>query len=342
MLGQLRFALNRFLIAVPTVFLVLSVTFFLIRGIGNPIAVAYAGRLSEEELARRIAKAGFDQPLITQYRDYLLALFRGDLGTAITTDQKITQLIKVYLPASMELAFLSLLLAIFIALPLGAWLSKRANSSIDNFIRSSSIVVYSIPVFLSATLLKILFSVWIPLFPSNGRASILTSVRLAQLEHTTNFYFYDSLRYLDFSAFIDVTRHAVLPAFSLAIIIAALLLRIVRANFLENYAKENVLYAKSLGISQKIIRNAYVAKPSGPVIITSIGLYFVAVITGVIYTEKTFEWQGLGYLLTKFILDRDYTAVQGLIIFLTLLVVIINLVTDAIAGYLNPKIKVNS
>lgn len=163
--GFFRFVLTRFLLIIPTVFILVTIVFFVMRATGDPISAAMGGRLTPEELQRRIHAAGYDRPLVVQYLDYLGGLLRGDLGTTLTDNQPVTTILTRYGAATFELAFLSLIVALIVGIGLGRLAARRRDHAADAGIRVFAILCYATPVFFLGLMLKLVFAVWLNVLP---------------------------------------------------------------------------------------------------------------------------------------------------------------------------------
>ena len=144
--GFFRFVLTRFLLIIPTVFILVTIVFFVMRATGDPISAALGGRLTPEELQKRIHAAGYDRPLIVQYIDYLGGLLHGDLGTTLTDNQKVSTILTHYGAATFELAFLALIVALIVGIGLGRIAARKRDHAADAGIRTFAILCYATPV----------------------------------------------------------------------------------------------------------------------------------------------------------------------------------------------------
>lgn len=158
--GFFRFVLTRFLLIIPTVFILVTIVFFVMRATGDPISAALGGRLTPEELQKRIHAAGYDRPLVVQYIDYLNGLLHGDLGTTLTDNQKVITILTRYGAATFELAFLALIVALIVGIGLGSIAARKRDRAADAGIRTFAILCYATPVFFLGLILKLIFAIW--------------------------------------------------------------------------------------------------------------------------------------------------------------------------------------
>lgn len=228
--GFFRFVLTRFLLIIPTVFILVTVVFFVMRATGDPISAALGGRLAPDELQKRIHAAGYDRPLIVQYIDYLGGLLHGDLGTTLTDNQPVISILVHYGSATFELALLSLIVALIVGIGLGRVAACRRDHAADAGIRTFAILCYATPVFFLGLVLKLIFAIWLNVLPASGRCSLSSEMQFTRLVSPTGFYIIDALQLGDMSVLADVLRHAVLPALALGLLTAGVFIRLVRTN----------------------------------------------------------------------------------------------------------------
>jgi peptide/nickel transport system permease protein len=325
-----RVVLNRILFFIPSLFLLALIVFVMGRLTGDPVSVAMGDRLSEPELQAIRAEFGYDLPITTQFANYLIGLFGGDLGKSFVSGLPVLETIGEYLPASVELGLTGLLLAIAIAYPCGIFLAKQPGKLVDVAVRSLAIATYALPVFLLALGLRLVFSFWIPLFPTTGRLDPISLVKIEQLQSPTGFYLIDAFSSGGIGTWLAAVSHLVLPSLTIGLVVAANLMRVVRANYIFASRSQAVEFAKTLGLKEKSISGWHISKLAAPQIITSFGSSFAAVITGVVFVEVSFEWRGLGWLLADAVLKRDFELIQGLVLFLAIVILAVNLIVDLV------------
>ncbi len=337
--GLGRYVLVRFLLIVPTVFVLVTLVFLLMRSTGDPITAAQGGRLPPEQLAERIHAAGYDRPLLVQYGDYLGGLLRGDFGTTISDNRPVVEVLVTYGTATLELAVYGLLVALVVGIPLGmvaAYLRDRLG---DAVLRVFAILCYATPVFFAGLLLKLVFSIELGVLPVSGRAGTSTELDLQLLEGRTGIYLVDAIRLGDPAAVADVARHAVLPAVALGLLTAGIFLRLVRTNVIGTLGTEYVDAARSRGVSELRLVRKHAYRPALIPIITVIGLQIALLLGGAVLTETTFEWKGLGFQLAQYLTARDFVAVQGIVALLAVIVALTNFVVDVLAALIDPRVR---
>lgn len=338
--GLGRYILIRFLLIFPTIFILVTMVFLLMRTTGDPITAALGDRLGAEALAERVHAAGYDRPIIVQYFEYLAQIFTGNFGTTISTGRPVFEILTKYGPATAELAFYSLLVAFIIGIPFGMVAAYFRDKAPDAFFRVFAILCYATPVFFAGLLLKLIFSVWLKWLPASGRASTGVELQMQFLPSQTGFYTIDALRLSDpLVALGDVLQHAVLPAIALGLLTAGVFLRLVRTNVIGTLSTDYVDAARSRGVSEFRLVRKHAYRPALIPIITVIGLQIALLLGGAVLTETTFEWKGLGFMLTQFLLARDFVAVQGIVALLAVIVALTNFIVDIIAALIDPRVR---
>ena len=337
--GFFRFVLTRFLLIIPTVFILVTIVFFVMRATGDPISAAMGGRLTPEELQRRIHAVGYDRPLIVQYADYLGDLLHGDLGTTLTDNQPVSAILAHYGAATFELAFLALIVALIVGIGLGRLAARRRDRAADAGIRTFAILCYATPVFFLGLVLKLIFAIWLNVLPASGRSSLASEMQFSRLISPTGFYIIDALQLGNMTVLADVLRHAVLPALALGLLTAGVFIRLVRTNVISTFNAGYVEAARSRGVSEKRLLNTHAWKPALIPIITVMGMQIALMLAGAVLTETTFEWKGLGFMLSQYLKARDFVAVQGIVILIAVIVAVVNFVVDVIAALIDPRVR---
>ncbi|MBT1172238.1 ABC transporter permease [Bifidobacterium sp. MA2] len=337
--GFFRFILTRFLLIIPTVFILVTIVFFVMRATGDPISAALGGRLTPDELQKRIHAAGYDRPLIVQYADYLGGLLHGDLGTTLTDNQPVITILTRYGAATFELALLSLVVALVVGIGLGRLAAKHRDHAADAGIRVFAILCYATPVFFLGLVLKLIFSVWLNVLPSSGRSDLSSEMQFGRLVSPTGFYIIDALQLGNMTVLVDVLRHAVLPALALGLLTAGVFIRLVRTNVIATYNSGYVEAARSRGVSESRLLNKHAWRPALIPIITVMGMQIAMMLAGAVLTETTFEWKGLGFMLSTYLKARDFVAVQGIVILIAIIVAVVNFIVDVVAALIDPRVR---
>src|SRR3954470_19504876 len=202
------YLLIRFVLIFPTIFILVTVVFFLGRSTGDPITAALGGRLPPDQLQARIHEAGYDKPLITQYLSYLGDLVHGDFGTTISDRRPVVDVLITFGAATLELACYALIVALIVGIPLGQVAGYFRHKAPDAVLRVFAILCYATPVFFFGLLLKLIFSVGLGWLPVAGRAAAGAEIELSTLEHPTGIYIIDAIRLGDPEVVKDVLQHA--------------------------------------------------------------------------------------------------------------------------------------
>lgn len=334
-----RYLLVRFFLILPTIFILVSMVFWLMRLTGDPITAALGGRLSPDQLAERIHAAGYDRPIFVQYIEYLGQVFTGNFGTTISTNRPVSEVLTTYGLATGELVFYSLVVAFIVGIPLGMIAAYWRDKAPDAFLRVFAILCYATPVFFAGLLLKLVFAVWLQVLPVNGRATIGSELQMQLLPGKTGIYTIDAIQTGNPAVLGDVLTHAVLPALALGLLTAGVFLRLVRTNVIGTLGTDYVDAARSRGVNEFRLVRLHAYRPALIPIITVIGLQIALLLGGAVLTETTFEWKGLGFMLIQFIQARDFVAVQGIVALLAVIVALSNFIVDIIAAVIDPRVR---
>jgi ABC-type dipeptide/oligopeptide/nickel transport system permease component len=305
---MLSFIARRLALTVLVLFGVATLVFSLIHLVpGDPAQAMLGDGASPDDIAQLRARLGLDRPLPEQYWVYLTGLVRGDLGTSLRTQQPVSAQILERLPATAELASAAMLVAVALAVPLGLVAAVWQGRWIDQGAMALALVGISVPGFWLGPLLALIFSVELGWLPVSGRGSL---------------------------------AHLVLPGITLGAALAAILARMTRASVLEELREQYVVAARARGVTRARAVIVHALRNSLIPVVTILGLQLGAVLTGSIITETIFSWPGVGRLLIQSINFRDYPVVQGCILLIAVTYVTMNLLTDLVYGWLDPRIRV--
>src|SRR5690554_1947996 len=334
-----RYIVTRLLLIIPTVFILVTMVFLLMRLIGDPITAALGGRLSAAQLQERIEAAGYDRPLIVQYLEYIGQVFTGNFGNAISDGRPITEILLTYGGATLELAFYALIVAFIVGIPLGMVAAYFRDKAPDAFLRVLAILFYATPVFFAGLLLKLIFAVWLKWLPVAGRASTRTELDIQFLENPTGIHLIDAFQTGSSANVGDVLEHAVLPGIALGLLTAGVFLRLVRTNVIGTLSAQYVDAARSRGVREFSLVTRHAYKPALIPIITVMGMQIALLLGGAVLTETVFEWKGLGFMLVEYLKARDYVAVQGIVVLLAVIVAVTNFIVDVVAALIDPRVR---
>jgi ABC-type dipeptide/oligopeptide/nickel transport system permease component len=303
----IRFIARRLVLTVPVLAGVATLVFSLIHLVpGDPVEAMLGESASREDAANLRHQLGLDRPLSVQYAAFIRGAITGDLGHSLRTGQSVAAAIAERMPATIELAFAAMLFAVLVAVPFGIVAAARGGTAVDHVATAFALVGISVPSFWLGPILALVFAVELGWLPVSGRGTV---------------------------------AHLVLPAMTLGAPLAAVLTRMTRASLLGELREMYVLAARGRGLSRArvVLRHAF--RNSLVPLVTIVGLQFGAVLTGAVITETIFAWPGVGRLLIQSITFRDYPLVQGCILLIAVTYVSVNLVTDLVYGFLDPRIR---
>jgi peptide/nickel transport system permease protein len=311
----LRYTLKRLLATIPVMGVVALFVFSLLYiSPGDPAAVIAGDIATEADIARIRAQLGLDQPYFTRFGTWLLALAHGDLGTSIFTNLPVSKLIGQRIEPTAALTICTMIVAIGLAVPLGVLAAARAGGWIDRVVMGISVLGFSVPVFVIAYGLILLFSVQLDWLPVQGYASIS-------------------------EGFVPFIRHMILPSIALGLVYMALIARITRASMLDVLAQDYVRTANAKGLAPRAVLLRHALKNAAVPIVTIIGIGVALLIGGVVVTETVFAIPGIGRLTVDAILRRDYPIIQGVTLLFSALYVIVNLLVDLSYSLFDPRIR---
>jgi peptide/nickel transport system permease protein len=332
-----RYLITRLLLAVPMLLILLTVVFLLMRvAPGDPISAALGGRISAEELDRRRHEAGFDRPLVVQYVDYLGEVVRFDFGTTIVDNRPLTEVIVQNGAATLELTIFAMTIAIVSGVTIGLAAGRFRDTPIDMGGRLFGIVMYGAPVFFLGFLAQLVFGKWLGWLPTSGRASPIITF---ELQTHTNLFVVDSIIDRNWVALEDVLKHLIMPAMVLGLVIGGVFIRLVRVNVMQTLKGDYVEAARARGLPEHTVVWKHAFKNALVPVITVMGLQFAVLLSGAVLTEQTFNWPGIGSELVRYLNNRDYVAVQGIITFTGIVVVVVSLMIDVITAWIDPRVR---
>lgn len=291
--------------------------------IGNPIELLVNPMAEDAERARVIAALGLDKPLGEQYFTFFKGAITGDLGKSFVFNVPAVGLILQKLPATIELAFCAMVIAILFGIPLGLWAGLKPDSIAGKSIMAGSILGFSLPTFWVGLLLIMLFSVQLGWLPSNGRGDTVSI-----LGFEVSFLTADGL------------SHLFMPALNLALFKLSLIIRLTRAGTREALLQDYVKFARAKGLKASRVVGVHVLKNILIPIVTVIGLEFGSVIAFAIVTESIFAWPGTGKLLIDSITSLDRPVIVAYLMIIVTLFIVINLVVDILYSVLDPRVRI--
>ena len=313
----------------------LSVLVFVLARVlpGDPARMALGPRAPQWAVDNLRKLLRLDQPLYTQYFYWIWDLLHGNLGYSTYTHSSVTGVVLQYLPVSLELITLAALFEIAGAFLLGVIAGRYSYKWPDNVVRIVSYVGISIPAFVMAIILELVFAWWFRIFPAANNLSV------APPPTVTGFVTLDSLIAGRFDAFVNVLWHMVLPALALCIGGMMQDARIIRAGMVENQDKDYITMAKSQGLPERQVMFKYLLKPSVIPAITVMGLDIAALLSNAFLVERVFNWPGFSQLGITLMLNKDLNGIVALVLIIGIMYAVINIVTDIIVAYVDPRIR---
>lgn len=357
---MLRYAIRRVIVALPVLFGVLAVTFFLVRLIpGDPCTAQLGEKATEEICAKFNADKGLDRPVVVQFGVFLGDVARGDLGRSIRLNRPVTQLVVERLPVTVELGVLSLALACAVGVPLGVLAALRRNSAVDVATMVGSNIGVSMPVFWLGLMLAYVFALLLKgtpfaLPPSGRLSSGVESVPFYELwgweidlasgiggvaQFFANMLLLNSLITLQWEVFWDALRHLILPSVALATIPMAIIARMTRSAMLEVLGRDYVRTARAKGLADYAVTLRHAFRNALLPVVTIVGLQLGTIFSGAVLTETIFNLAGVGRILYDAISARDYPIIQGFTLAIAVGYVLVNLLVDLSYGLLDPRIR---
>ncbi len=281
---------------------------------GDPAAIIAGDIATDDDIRQIRAKLGLDQPFLVQFGGWLWRLFHGDLGTSIFTNLPVTTLIGQRVQPTVSLTLCTLIVAVLVAVPLGVIAAARAGTWADRLVMGFSVLGFSVPVFVLAYMLIIVFSVDLEWLPVQGYRPLSEGVW-------------------------PWLSHLILPSIALGTVYMALIARITRAAMLDVLSQDYIRTANAKGLAPRAVLTGHALKNAGVPIITVIGIGIALLISGAIVTETVFAIPGLGRLTVDAILRRDYPIIQGVILLFSGVYVLINLLVDLSYRLFDPRIR---
>ena len=303
---------------------------------GDPARIALGPNATAEQIVSLREKLHLDRSIVVQYGYFVGDLLHGNLGVSLYTNRPVTADIAQFLPATLELVFVSGLFMVGFGLPLGVLSARYRNSWADNFVRLVTLLGVSAPPFVWAVILMLLFAYYVPLFPIAGQISDSMVV-----PPVTNFLFIDSLLAGNLPAFGSAVWHVLLPAFALALAGIGQAARLTRSNMVETYDRPFIEMARSYGFPERKIANHYAFRPSLIPSLTIIGLDFAALLGNAFLVESVFAWPGLSRYGVAVILRKDLNAIVGTVLIISAMFLIVNLLVDLMIAFINPRIRLS-
>jgi peptide/nickel transport system permease protein len=309
--------LRQVLLAIPALLGVILITFILMRAVPGDVVtnlVGLEGNVSPERMAEMRRMFGLDLPIHVQFGQWLGAALQGDLGSSLRTSRPIVQDLLLRFPVTLELTFLSLVVALIIAIPLGIIAAVRRGTVIDFLVSVFALLGLSIPGFFLGILLILLFSLRLGLLPPAGYVPVQDSL-------------------------LENLKNMILPSLSLGLVLAAAITRIVRSSMLEVLNRDYIRTARAKGLAERIVTYRHALRNALIPVVTVVGLQFGTLLGGAVIIEQVFSLPGVGRFALEGINLRDYPVVQGAVLLIAAAFILVNLLVDVIYSLIDPRIR---
>jgi peptide/nickel transport system permease protein len=301
-----KYTIQRLIQMIPVLFIIVSIVFALMYLSGDPVVLMLPEDATAEDMAALREALNLDKPFYVQFGTYLWNVLQGDFGDSFRYKQDALKLVLERLPATFELAAASMVIAIVIAIPLGVLSATHKNSVLELFVTTGTVLGKAMPHFWVGIMLVLLFGIELQWFPVSGSGTF---------------------------------AHLILPAATLGTSVAAYIARLTRSSLLESLNQDYVRTARSKGLKRSVVVYKHAMKNALIPVVTIIMMQTGGLVGGALITESIFAWPGLGQLLVQSINGRDMAVVQAAICVIAVLVIVMNLLTDVIVGWLDPRIK---
>jgi peptide/nickel transport system permease protein len=334
---MIRFILRRLAGLVLVMVGVSIITFALAQLVPiDPAANALGQNAREEQIQAYRKQLGLDQPPVVQYFNYVRRLLTGDLGISIRTRRPVADDLRDYLPATLELSFAAMVVAVILGISLGILAAARRNSLLDGMARVFALIGGSLPIFFLGLLMLALFNNRLRWAPGPGRLDAV----LTPPARVTGMYTIDSLLAGDWALFRNSLAHLTLPAITLGYFSTAVLLRMTRSSMLEVLLQDYVRTAQAKGLRDRVVIFRHALKNAMIPVLTTIGIVFGSLLSGAVLTETIFAWPGIGRYATASVFSLDFPAVMGVTLVAAVVYPIVNMLVDIGYHTLDPRIRV--
>lgn len=282
---------------------------------GDPVRIALGTRFNQELYDQLVVRAGLDQPILVQYFDWFGRAIGGDLGVSFRNGQPVTSLVVERLPATISLAGVALVIALLVSIPSGIISAIRSGRPVDWVVSAASQVGVSLPDFWAGLMYILVFALALAWLPSSGYVPLTE----------------DPVEWL---------RHILLPAMTVGLISGSIITRFVRSSVVEALNQDYVRTARAKGATEwEVVRNHVLPNAWIP-IVTVVGLQLGFLLGGVVIVEQVFAWPGVGRLALTAVLDRDFTLLQGAVLYIAAMFLLVNLLVDIVYARLDPRVRV--
>ncbi len=329
------YLLRRLIGTIPVMVLISLLVFLLIQAApGDPTLMLLGEDSTQEDIDQATKRWGLDQPIYVQYIKFFTSAVQGDFGRSFKYDEPVLDVIVNRIPATLELATASVIIAVIFAIPLGVWAAAKPNSWVDNTGTTFGLFGISMPSFWFGIMLILLFAGILNILPSAGRDTYGIAG-----EVITGFYILDSALQGNWAGVRDGAEHVFLPALALGSNMLGILMRVTRSSVLEVMHEEYVTTARAKGLVERKVLWRHVVSNALIPVITVVGLELGTLLSGSIIVETVFSWPGSGSLLVTALNARDHPLVTGLVLVYTAAFVAINFLIDVLYAIIDPRIR---
>ncbi len=336
----LRYATKRLLLSIPVLIGITIVTFVVSHMIpSDPLASVLSERAAAnpETVQMFRKKWGLDRPLPEQYVYYVKNLLHGDMGQSYTTRRPVATDLRLFFPATVELAVAAMVFAVGLGVPLGVISAVRHNGWPDHLARVVSLIGVSLPVFWLGLIALQIFYAKLGLFPGPGRLD----TRLTAPPTVTGLYTVDSLLAGELNVFVNALAHLALPGMVLGSYAMGIIARMTRSSLLSVLSVDYIRTARSKGLSERAVVLAHALRNALIPTLTVVGLAFGSLLAGAVLTETIFAWPGIGRYAVEAATKLDFPAILGVTLLIAVVYVVVNLLVDLLYGVLDPRIRLS-
>jgi peptide/nickel transport system permease protein len=331
---MITYILRRILLAIPVLIGVTFLAFSMLLLTGDPAAAIAGQHITAATREAIREELGLNDPVLVQYARFLYRTVQGDFGTSIMTRSPVFSELKLFFPATIELALAAMIIAVFVSIPLGVLAGYKHNSFIDLGTTFGALVGVSMPIFWLGLMLLWVFGLKLNWFPTTGRID-----QSVGLETITNLYLLDSILTGNFPALLSALHHIALPAFALATIPTAFIARITRSAMLDVLNQDYIRTARAKGLIELLVVIRHAFRNALLPVVTVVGLQTGSLLAGAILTETIFAWPGMGRWIVNAIVARNFPVVQTGVLVFALVFIFVNLVVDISYGFFDPRIR---
>jgi peptide/nickel transport system permease protein len=333
---MLSFITRRAFQTLIVLFLITIITFVISRVIpGDPARAALGPQATQAMVDVLRQEMDLNKPLLQQYLAYLSGLLRGDLGISILTRRPVATDLGKFLPASIELALFSVIIWLPLGLLIGIYCAVRVGKLSDALTRLATILGVSMPVFVTALIMQLVFYKVLDVLPAAGRLGFTTPMP----KGATGLYLLDSLLTGDSRTFLDALRHIILPALTMSLASCAVVVRMTRGSLLEVLSADYIRTARAKGLRERVVLIKHALKNALISVITVVGLLVAQLIAWMFLVEYVFAWPGIGRYAVRAITNLDFMPIMGATLVITCVYVVINFLVDVTYAFIDPRIR---